>query len=106
MMPDPIESVYYDYFKTGNIPEGGNCNYLIEGIGEDHITKAIDFSVIDEVIQVSDKDAFNFSRQLAPKEGILAGGIFRSKCMGALEVETRRAPTVIVTTLQMAESNI
>ena len=33
VMPDPIGSIYYHYFKTGQIPEGGNCNYQLEGIG-------------------------------------------------------------------------
>jgi cystathionine beta-synthase/cysteine synthase A len=98
VMPDPIGSVYYDYFKTGKIPEGGNCNYLVEGIGEDHVTKAIDFSLIDEVIQVTDKDAFDTARLLARREGILAGGSSGANVWGALEIAKRAVrPTVIAT---------
>ena len=100
VMPDPIGSIYYDYFNSGKIPEGGNCNYFVEGIGEDHLTKAIDFSLIDEVIQVTDKDAFHMARQLAQKEGILAGGSSGANLWGALEIAKRvESPTVIVTIL-------
>src|SRR5262249_42681515 len=58
IMPDPIGSAYCHYFKTGQIPKDANCNYQLEGIGEDHIAHAIDFSVIDDVVPVKDKDAF------------------------------------------------
>jgi len=97
VMPDPVGSIYYHYFKTGEIPHEGNCNYLLEGIGEDHMAKAIDFSVIDEVFPVKDKDAFEVCRQLAQKEGILAGGSSGANVWGALEIAKRlKEPAVIV----------
>jgi cystathionine beta-synthase len=48
--------------------------YLVEGIGEDMLCPTIDFSVIDKVYQVTDKECFIAGRDLARKEGILAGG--------------------------------
>jgi cystathionine beta-synthase len=100
VMPDPIGSVYYAYHKTGVLPEEGHCTYLIEGIGEDHLTKAIDFSVIDDVIQVTDKDAFATARLLARKEGILAGGSSGANVWCALQLAKKvERPTVIVTIL-------
>jgi cystathionine beta-synthase len=97
IMPDPIGSIFYPFFKTGKIPHEGNCNYLLEGVGEDHMTKAIDFSVIDEVIPVKDKDAFAIARLLARKEGILAGGSSGANVWGALEIAKRLTqPAVIV----------
>lgn len=98
VMPDPIGSIYYHYFQTGKIPEGGNCNYFVEGIGEDHIAKAMDFSVVDEMLQFTDKDAFQLARRLAREEGILAGGSSGANLFGALEIAKRcQKQTTIVT---------
>lgn len=98
IMPDPIGSIYYHYFKTGKIPEGANCNYLLEGIGEDHIAHALDFSVIDDVVPVRDKDAFDVTRLLASREGILAGGSSGANVWAALEIAKKLTkPATIVT---------
>ncbi len=100
VMPDPIGSIYYDYFRTGKIPEGGNCSYLVEGIGEDHIAHAMDFSVVDEMMQFTDKQAFQVVRDLARKEGILAGGSSGANVWGALQIAKRlKQPATIVTVI-------
>lgn len=100
IMPDPIGSIYYHYFKTKKIPEGGNCNYFLEGIGEDHLAHAMDFSVLDDVIQVKDQEAFYVTRLLAQKEGILAGGSSGANVWTALEVaKSLKEPSTIVTIL-------
>lgn len=100
VMPDPIGSIYYDYFKTGRIPQGGNCNYLVEGIGEDHIAHAMDFSVVDEMMQFTDKEAFQVVRDLARKEGILGGGSSGANVWGALQIAKRlKKPATIVTVI-------
>jgi cystathionine beta-synthase len=69
---DPIGSILYDYFKTGKITQPRV--YKVEGIGEDFIPKTLDFSVIDDMVQISDKEAFEFTRKLVRLEGVLAGG--------------------------------
>lgn len=98
IMPDPIGSIYYHYFKTGRILEGGNCNYLLEGIGEDHLAKAMDFSIVDDVKQVKDKDAFEITRSLAQQEGILAGGSSGANVWASLEIaKNLKQPATIVT---------
>lgn len=100
VMPDPPGSVYYEYFKTGKVPKESTCNYQLEGIGEDHVTKAIDFSVIDSVIPITDKDAFATARRLAREEGIFAGGSSGANVWAALEIaKTVTKPTVIATVL-------
>lgn len=69
---DPIGSIFYDYFYTSKIVEPKS--YKVEGIGEDYLVGCIDFSVIDEIVQINDQDSFSCARELARTEGILCGG--------------------------------
>ncbi|HVY61949.1 MAG TPA: cystathionine beta-synthase [Planctomycetota bacterium] len=82
---DPIGSLYYDYFKTGKIPPDCLKVYKTEGIGEDFLPTTMDFSVLDDIVQVGDKEAMLATRALARKEGICAGGSSGSAVHGALE---------------------
>jgi cysteine synthase A len=52
---------------------GEHGDYDIEGIGNDFIAETMDLSLVDQVIKISDQEAFAESRELAEKEGIFAG---------------------------------
>ena len=51
----PRGSIYSNYFKKKTITPKAKT-YLIEGIGEDFLPDTIDFSIIDTVVQVTDKE--------------------------------------------------
>lgn len=81
---DPIGSVYYNSFKNKKLPSP--VQYKVEGIGEDFIPEYTDFKLIDEIIQVSDKDSFLTARKLAVEEGIVAGGSSGSALWASLKI--------------------
>ena len=69
---DPQGSIFAEMFQTGKKPQPQP--YKVEGIGQDEMPGNVDFSVIDEIHAVSDKNAFLRTRLLARTEGIFAGG--------------------------------
>ena len=61
--------------NDGVIPDDAIAeSYKVEGFGEDFIPTTLDLSIVDEIIRVTDKECFLWSRRLVQKEGIFAGG--------------------------------
>ncbi len=81
---DPVGSVFYDYFKTGKLIKP--FRYYIEGLGDEELIKCANFNVIDDMIQVSNEQAFSYTRKLAKTEAILAGGSSGAALFGVLQV--------------------
>ena len=52
---------------------GEHADYDIEGIGNDFVPDTMDMWLVDEVVKVSDEEAFAATRELARREGIVAG---------------------------------
>lgn len=87
---DPVGSLYTEYFNTGVLGEAHT--YKVEGIGEDLIPGTMDFTHIDEVIQVGDRESYSMARRLARKEGILSGSSAGTAVFAAIEVARRLGP--------------
>lgn len=52
---------------------GEHGDYDIEGVGNDFIADTMDMNLVDRVIKVTDREAFENARLLASHEGIFAG---------------------------------
>ena len=80
VLADPVGSV---------IGGGEHADYDIEGIGNDFIADTMDMSLVDMVIKVTDQDAFNMSRLLAGREGVLAGTSSGAALSAAIRLSER-----------------
>ena len=83
---DPEGSMYHHAFYG---TKGETHSYKVEGIGEDFLPSNVDFKLIDEIITVTDKEAFLTARELAQKEGMFAGGSAGAAIFAALQVARR-----------------
>lgn len=91
---DAVGSVFTDYFKTGTLIEPHV--YKLEGLGEDMLVKCMDFSVVDDFIQVPDSEGFLTARRLACEEGIFAGGSSGAAVWAALRVAERSPKGAVI----------
>ncbi len=74
----------------GSVLGGGAAGpHKVEGIGNNFIPETFDPAVCDEVIAVTDEDAFAMVKQLAAQEGVLAGSSGGAAVFAALQVAKR-----------------
>jgi cysteine synthase A len=66
-------------------------SHMIQGIGAGFIPQVLDRSVIDEIIPVTDAQAFRMTRMLLRKEGIIAGISSGAALHAAIEVSKKEA---------------
>ncbi|MGD9589202.1 MAG: pyridoxal-phosphate dependent enzyme [Pyrinomonadaceae bacterium] len=81
---DPYGSIFKVYKESGQVPEP--TPYLVEGIGQALPTGNADLNIIDEIINITDRESFDLARQLGRKEGIFCGGSTGTIFAGALKV--------------------
>jgi cysteine synthase len=74
----------------GSVMAGGKPGpHKVEGIGASFVPRNFDSSVCDEIVAVTDEQAFGMVKELAAKEGVLAGSSGGAAVYAALELASR-----------------
>lgn len=81
---DPYGSIFKTFKETGKLIE--TTPYLVEGIGQEVVPANVHIKYVDEVINVTDRESFDLSRQLGRLEGLFCGGSTGTNLAAALRV--------------------
>jgi cystathionine beta-synthase len=93
---DPIGSILYDLYYHKKIVEPPS-SYKVEGVGEDMLPDNVHLNMYDGFIKVSDQEAFDLTRDLVAKEGLLVGPSSGLALVGAMKAaEKLEKPSNIV----------
>lgn len=84
---DAVGSLLTKYFKTGVVDMKEVHPYFSEGFGEDFVPKNYDMGVIDDFVQVTDKDGAIMARKLAREEGLFCGYSAGSCLQGLVQLK-------------------
>jgi cysteine synthase A len=87
-----VRIVAVEPLKSPVLSGGPPGPHGIQGIGAGFVPDVLDRSVIDEIIKVSDEDAFEWTRRLIRHEGILCGISSGANFCAALEIAKRLGP--------------
>jgi cystathionine beta-synthase len=83
----------------GSIYSGEIAPYKVEGVGEDFWPGTFDRDIVDEFIQVTDRECFVAARKLARQEGILVGGSAGLALHAAIQVAVDSKPDDVIVVL-------
>ncbi|MCR5107256.1 MAG: cysteine synthase A [Lachnospiraceae bacterium] len=71
------------------LSKGRSGSHMLQGIGAGFIPKVLNTEIYDEVMTISDKDAFETARMLSKKEGISVGISSGAALYGAIKLAER-----------------
>ena len=96
--PD-IKIIGVEPLSSPFLTKGVSGAHKLEGIGAGFIPEILDTAIYDEVITVSNEDAYSMGRNLARKEGLLVGVSSGAAAVAAVEIAKRpenKGKTIVV----------
>jgi len=72
---------------------GRPCPHMIQGIGAGFVPDILNVEIIDEIVPIGNKEAFDMAKRLAKEEGILSGISSGAAVAAAVKVARRKANT-------------
>ena len=94
-----IKVVGVEPLSSPLITKGVFAPHGIQGIGANFIPENLDKDIYDEIIDVSDDDAFTYARKMAQLEGVAVGISSGAALYGAIELSKRpenKGKTIVV----------
>ncbi|HEV7998687.1 MAG TPA: cysteine synthase A [Planctomycetaceae bacterium] len=85
----PLKSVAVEPVNSPVLAGGKPGKHRIQGIGAGFVPKVLDMALVDEVVSVTDEEAFEMAPRLAKEEGIIAGISCGAAMAAALKVAAR-----------------
>jgi cysteine synthase A len=70
---------------------GRPCPHQIQGIGAGFVPDILNMKVVDEIIQVGNRESFDMAKRLAKEEGILSGISSGAAVVAAVKIAERKA---------------
>ena len=84
-----IKVVGVEPLNSPLLTKGVAGSHAIQGIGANFIPENLNRDIYDEIIDVSNEDAFSYARKMAQKEGISVGISSGAALFGAIELAKR-----------------
>ncbi len=84
-----IKVVGIEPLNSPLLTKGVSGSHAIQGIGANFVPENLDRNVYDEIIDVSNENAFCYARKMAQKEGIAVGISSGAALFGAIELAKR-----------------
>lgn len=97
---DTEGSVYEYFHEHGEMPPADQIHqYLIDGIGEDFMPESVWMDEVDDVVTVSDADAYAMQARLVREAAIFTGSSGGAAVVGAVKVAATLPEEALVVTL-------